>query len=354
MRDIVVTGLMVGMEVTSCSFDKKSVSMQGHVGTITNSVHPVLGPLLDFTPRNNDELFFGSFGVRRTGYRDKVEERWLVRTWDDCMVAQTYYRGDKRRTARRFDDQWVWEQSGTSYTEVSWSVEHGQRSHLGKVRQQGADPQNHDSRLVASHLNADGASLKRHQDGEWGVIIPRESKKRKDPKSEQTRVRERSGPIIDRPPNTAVPDVGPPQERKSPGRHRQATVEEALEEDSNDSNRPAILEEKHRPANSEWQSRLQTARSRQSIRRAKVQSAENDKSLVENSVNRGAMLSPYQPRTLLLTQHPHNHNHNTKPSRHPCRQQQKQKPASGKKSGASNEKNGSTSERSAKKHATAP
>ena len=127
MRDVVVMALMAGVEVTSCSFDRKSISMQGHVGTFTSSVHPVLGPLLHFTPRNNDKLFFGAFGVRRTSYRGNVEERWLARTWDVCMVVQRYYRGDKRRTARRLDDRWMREQSGTSHTEVAWSAQPGQR-----------------------------------------------------------------------------------------------------------------------------------------------------------------------------------------------------------------------------------
>jgi hypothetical protein len=312
MRDVIVMGLMAGMEVTSCSFHSNSVSMQGHVGTITSSNHPVLGPILHFTPRNNDELFFGAFGVRRTSYRGNVEERWMARTWDVCMVAQRYFRSDKRRTARRLDDRWIREQSGTSYTEIIRLREdegplHGRKRQLrsGKDRQQEADIGDHDSRLVASNKDDNPVTLKRHQDGEWEVVMSRELEKREESNSEQMR-RVGKGSIHDK---TAAPDFGPQQEFKPAGVNRRATAEDAPEDGSNrsvHSNRSAILEERRPSVSSEMRARLQTAKSRQAARSAKVQNIESDRSLVKESVDRGAMISPYQTSMLLLTQHPHN------------------------------------------------
>jgi hypothetical protein len=317
MRDVIVMGLMAGMEVTSCSFNEKSVSMQGRVGTITSSSHPVLGPILHFASRNNDRLFFGAFGVRRTSYRSNIEGRWMARTWDVCMVAQRYFRSDKRRTARRLDDRWIREQSGTSYTDILWPHEHesplyGRKRPLrsGKDRQREANIED-DSGLVASNQNDNNVPLKRHQDGKWEVVMPREFKKREEPNSEQMRARVGESPIHDGVPKTAAPDIGPQQELKPPGMHLRATVEDAPEDDSSGSvhpNRSVILEEGCPSVSSEMKERLQTAKFRQAVRSAKVQNIESDRSLVEESVNRGAMISPYQPSMLLLTQYPHDPN----------------------------------------------
>ena len=84
MRDIIIIGLITGMQMTSCSFHYKSVSMQGEVGTITSSNHPVLGPILHFTPREVGDLPPHMVSVNRNPARGIVEGRWLDRTWDIC------------------------------------------------------------------------------------------------------------------------------------------------------------------------------------------------------------------------------------------------------------------------------
>lgn len=107
MRDIIIMGLMAGMEVTSASFGEKSVSMQGAVGTITSSKHAVLGPILHFTPRNTDGGPAYTFGYPFGHVRGFVDRYWIARTWDVCCVARRYLGWRARRTARRLDDRWV-------------------------------------------------------------------------------------------------------------------------------------------------------------------------------------------------------------------------------------------------------
>ncbi|KAL1880758.1 hypothetical protein Daus18300_001372 [Diaporthe australafricana] len=113
MRDIIVMGLMAGMDITSASFHEKSISMQGAVGTITSSKHAVLGPILHFTPRNVNEnelmaygfgYYFGRFG------RGFVDIYWLARTWDVCCIAGRFFNAHVRRTTRRLDDRWIRDQ----------------------------------------------------------------------------------------------------------------------------------------------------------------------------------------------------------------------------------------------------
>lgn len=113
MRDIIIMGLMAGMDITSASFQEKSVSMQGAVGTITSSKHAVLGPILHFTPRNVSryELVAGSFGYCFGQFgRGFVDAYWLARTWDVCCIAGKYFNSEVRRTTRRLEDRWIRDQ----------------------------------------------------------------------------------------------------------------------------------------------------------------------------------------------------------------------------------------------------
>ncbi|CAN9148697.1 unnamed protein product, partial [Alternaria alternata] len=115
MRDIIIMGLMAGMEVTSASFGEKSVSMQGAVGTITSSKHAVLGPILHFTPRNTDEGLTYTFGYPFGHVRGFVDGYWIARTWNVCCVARRYLNWRARRTARRLDDRWVRDQDNSTW-----------------------------------------------------------------------------------------------------------------------------------------------------------------------------------------------------------------------------------------------
>lgn len=91
MRDIIIMGLMSGMEITSASFDEKSIFMQGVVGSIISSKHAVLGPILHFTPRNVDQGPAYIFGYRLGPARGFIDSYWLARTWDVCCVARRYF-----------------------------------------------------------------------------------------------------------------------------------------------------------------------------------------------------------------------------------------------------------------------
>jgi len=111
MRDTIIMGLMAGMEITSASFANGSISMQGAVGTITSSKHAVLGPILHFTPRNDNHVgpaIVFSYPLRME--RGFIDTSWLARTWDVCCVARSYLNSTTRRTTRRLDDRWIRDQ----------------------------------------------------------------------------------------------------------------------------------------------------------------------------------------------------------------------------------------------------
>ncbi|KAI8945048.1 hypothetical protein F4801DRAFT_569641 [Xylaria longipes] len=112
MRDIVIMGLMAGMELTSASFDDKSISMQGAAGTLTSSNHAILGPILHFTPRNVETSLPMVFGDRIRDVYGKINKFWMVRTWDTCSVAGSFYNFSRRRTVRRLDDRWIRDKEG--------------------------------------------------------------------------------------------------------------------------------------------------------------------------------------------------------------------------------------------------
>lgn len=103
MRDIATMGLMTGLKCTEASFKGKSLSMQGPIGTITTSQHPLLGPLLHFSPRNMSiqeikELQIG------TG---AVSPFWMARTWDEVVVAGRRYTRKDRIQVEREEDFWA-------------------------------------------------------------------------------------------------------------------------------------------------------------------------------------------------------------------------------------------------------
>ncbi|KAJ5679296.1 hypothetical protein N7462_007540 [Penicillium macrosclerotiorum] len=104
MRDVAVMGLMSGMKCTQASFAEKSLSMQGLIGTITTSQHPLLGPLLHFSPRN-----FSASEMKdlRVG-NGAIDPRWMAHLWDEVVVAgHRYTRQDRIRIER---DEATWTQ----------------------------------------------------------------------------------------------------------------------------------------------------------------------------------------------------------------------------------------------------
>jgi len=71
-RDVIIVGLTIGMKCTEASFIAKTLCMQGAAGIITSSQHPILGPLLHFTPGNMDVFH----GIVDTG---TISRQWLIR-----------------------------------------------------------------------------------------------------------------------------------------------------------------------------------------------------------------------------------------------------------------------------------
>ncbi|GLI81419.1 hypothetical protein PoHVEF18_009800 [Penicillium ochrochloron] len=102
MRDIVVMGLMTGMKCTQASFESKSLSMQGLVGTITTSQHPLLGPLLHFSPR---DLSVGEIQDLQVG-TGTIDLSWMARIWDEAVVAGHRYTRQERMQIER--DEAIW------------------------------------------------------------------------------------------------------------------------------------------------------------------------------------------------------------------------------------------------------
>lgn len=100
LRDVVVMALSVGMQCTEASFTARSISMQGTAGILATSQHPVLGPLLHFTPGDMSVLH----GIVGTGM---ISILWLTRTWDICCVGDTQFDNRERRNVEKTTGVWI-------------------------------------------------------------------------------------------------------------------------------------------------------------------------------------------------------------------------------------------------------
>ncbi|KAF5536686.1 hypothetical protein FNAPI_11678 [Fusarium napiforme] len=174
MRDIAVMGLTAGMKITDCSFTEKSLSMQGAIGTITSSNHPILGPILHFTPRAITSPLPPSLPPWSDDDRGVVNKRWLARTWDVCTVAKVPFNSLKRRTTRRLDDRW------TSYQDPSPYYRHQeQRRGFKMAGIVPVDADQHEGRkkkkktkVKRSDRTGPVSMNRRPQDGNWFIIEP--------------------------------------------------------------------------------------------------------------------------------------------------------------------------------------
>ncbi|KAF5648558.1 hypothetical protein F52700_874 [Fusarium sp. NRRL 52700] len=178
MRDIAVMGLTAGMKITDCSFRERSLSMQGAIGTITSSNHPILGPILHFTPRAVTSPIPRLLAPWSDDDRGSVDPRWLSRTWDVCTVAKVYFGSLKRRTTRRLDDRW------TSYQEPDKHYRH--QGHRREYNMAGIVPaadvdERQTRRKQKTKVKAKGKAKsktgpvsvsRRPQDGNWFIVEP--------------------------------------------------------------------------------------------------------------------------------------------------------------------------------------
>ncbi|KAH7205816.1 uncharacterized protein BKA55DRAFT_681771 [Fusarium redolens] len=174
MRDIAVMGLTAGMKITDCSFREKSISMQGAIGTITTSNHPILGPILHFTPRAISSPLPRSLDQWSDDDRGVVNKSWLAQTWDVCTIAKVPFNSLKRRTTRRLDDRW------TSYQAPDQSSRN--QRHKRSFNTGGIVPVDVDRRQARKKKKTKtkksgrtGATLsvnRRPQDGIWTITQP--------------------------------------------------------------------------------------------------------------------------------------------------------------------------------------
>lgn len=102
MRDIAVMGLMAGMKCTQASFDSRSLSMQGLIGTITTSQHPLLGPLLHFNPRNLSSKEMRDLQIGHGA----IDSSWMATLWDEVTIAGHRYTRHERMQIER--DEAIW------------------------------------------------------------------------------------------------------------------------------------------------------------------------------------------------------------------------------------------------------
>lgn len=100
LRDVVVMALSVGMQCTEASFVGKSLSMQGSAGVLATSQHPVLGPLLHFTPGDTSVLH----GITRLGF---ISQDWISRSWDWCIVAGETFQHRDRKSVEKIAGVWI-------------------------------------------------------------------------------------------------------------------------------------------------------------------------------------------------------------------------------------------------------
>ncbi|KAI9686068.1 MAG: hypothetical protein M1822_004051 [Bathelium mastoideum] len=284
--------------------------MQGQVGSITSTNHPVLGPLLHFTPRGKEALYSGAFDIEPSYSRSKIEGRWIDRTWDVCWVARRHYNSDKRGTARRLDDWWTRHQSGVSFAELDvirdpQSAQHERRGnhHAGNGYSHETFADDNSRRSAVDNEKGYQVVRRYDQDGQWELLPPRHVERTEAPSNRQRPV------VVEEVSNISGTLQAPMthaewQEARFRRPTRQPTVEEATDylmqrvplEQSD------IVQGKDQSLSPAMRRRLQDAKSRQASRSAKVRNIESDRSLVAQAVERGAMPSPYQPKDLAFDQ----------------------------------------------------
>lgn len=347
MRDTAVMALMSGMEVISYSFEEQMLFMHGEIGSITSARHPVLGPILHFTPGKQVLQDCHAFGIKLypIGFKGQIKKKWLVRTWDACTVANRLYNNLERRRVRRLDTRWYAELRRMDYSIIKSGVAAKMERHLSRKNQAGSDshnPQPEQGDQLEKTIRVPLVPEYRPQDGDWyfdylehrprnprrtisppRIIIPPVNK----------------GPQAENEPVDTVKTSQKSSNSSSSKQHglpqRRATVEDAPDEANDGGNRPRgsygsnIIDDiqggsggnKGPPdlpfhtknADSEAgrvrSQREEIAWSRQMQRTERARAIRRDREIVQDSVRAGAMPSPYatdpDKQPLLLTDYEH-------------------------------------------------
>ncbi|KAL8934532.1 MAG: hypothetical protein Q9216_005864 [Gyalolechia sp. 2 TL-2023] len=156
MRDVVVLGIMAGMECTNVSFHNKSISMQGATGTIITSWHPILGALIHFAPKQSHE----DHGIRMM--KGRVDPAWVARMLDVVTVAGQQFDARDRRDFEQDEETWL---------NVSRRVDHAQDYQpvrVGAVAPPSTIRRRHQpSRREPAHTRGDDTESKKSQDARY-------------------------------------------------------------------------------------------------------------------------------------------------------------------------------------------
>lgn len=159
LRDIVAMALAAGMECTYVSFEEQSVFMQGMVGSITSGRHPILGPLVHYTPRWPTNPAGSEKRIRQ----GVLGQHWLQRVWGTSSVAGRTYNYRLRRAVQRLDERWLRYTERMAKGDVAGPP--GSRSSQPRTGQ-GSSPRKNTSTGHRGHI-FNYSSLTRPQDGLW-------------------------------------------------------------------------------------------------------------------------------------------------------------------------------------------
>lgn len=341
MRDTAVMALSSGMEVISYSFEEQMLFMHGEIGSITSAKHPVLGPILHFTPSQRLLPKYHAFGIDLypNGFKGHIAKKWLIRTWDECTVANRLYNNLDRRRVRRLDARWYAELRHMDYSIINSSVAAKMARHLGRKNRASFD--SHESQpeegpQLEKTPSAPLVPERRLQDGDWVFNYlerrPSSPAGTRDPPAKEGDQAEQG--------TTDTAKTSPKSSKSSPSKQpgpprRRVTVEEAPDDVNDGENRSErsrggnIMNDiqdgigsRIIPPDPQFQTdnadneavgsqsqREEVAWSRQKERAERARAIRRDKEIVQDSVRAGVMASPYErdpsKQQLLLTDYAH-------------------------------------------------
>lgn len=361
MRDTAAMALMSGMEVISYSFEEQMLFMHGEIGSITSARHPVLGPILHFTPGKQVLQDPHAFGIKLypVGFKGRIQKKWLIRTWDACTVANRLYNNLERRRVRRLDARWYAELRHMDYSIVTSSVAAKMARHLSRKNQASSDSHNSQPEQgdqLEKTIRVLPVPEHRPQDGNWYFDYLEWSMPRTISPPGTRILPANEGPQTEQETANTV-KTSPKSSNSSPSKQhglpqRRATVEDAPDDANDGGNWPHgsygsnVIDDlqggsggKNGPPDSPFHAdnadseavgarsqREKVAWSRQMQRTERARAIRRDREIVQDSVRAGAMSSPYATdpgkQPLLLTDYEHGrrtsdaNSHNSDDSEH--------------------------------------
>lgn len=84
----------IGLDCIEASLKARSLSMQGPVGSLTSSNHPIVGPVIHFAPRSQEQATS----------QPKFWSNWAARVYGHVPVAMETLSASGRRGTRYFEN----------------------------------------------------------------------------------------------------------------------------------------------------------------------------------------------------------------------------------------------------------